>query len=242
MAREKKDKRAAFAVDLLGEAFGIPRIPRKRANSLEGLPPPRTPLLIGNVPYFPVQSQPPTPTLPQLAFPPNFQFQQIHPYHPPTQYPPANPGPPAHYSVAPPSPTEKDFDELKSINRHYNSMHGKKPHNKKSHKRTSSAPLQSVDEELGSTSTITASNITITITKHICANCQRIRSKKYHQEHPIKEGETPAPGFCRKCQRDASSTSGSDSGISPKKKKSKEQKSRGKSKKVLVSSYQFFKV
>ena len=232
MAREKKEKRASFVVDLLGEAFGIPRIPRKRAKSLEGLLLPGTPLLIGNVPYFPVQSQPPTPTLPQLTFPPNVQFQQIHPYQPPTQYPPANPGPPAHYSVAPPSPTEKDFDELKSINRHYNSMHGKKPHNKKLHKRTSSAPLQSVDEEFGSTSTITASNTTITITKHICANCQRIRSKKYHQEHPIKAGEKPAPDFCRKCQREASSTSGSDSdrGL---KKKSKEQKSRDKSKKVV---------
>ena len=45
-----------------------------------------------------------------------------------------------------------------------------------------------------------------TITKHICANCGRLRSRKYQAGNPIIAGEVPTPAFCRKCQKDSSST------------------------------------
>lgn len=61
---------------------------------------------------------------------------------------------------------------------------------------------------------------TVTITKHICANCGRVRSKGYHKDHPLKDGDSPTPTFCRRCQRDASSTS-SDSRNKKDKKKHK---------------------
>lgn len=58
---------------------------------------------------------------------------------------------------------------------------------------------------------VIATKTTVTIVKHVCAHCGRLRSRKYHHEHPIKDGEIPAPAFCRKCQRDSSSTSESSS-------------------------------
>jgi hypothetical protein len=58
----------------------------------------------------------------------------------------------------------------------------------------------------------TTTKTTITITRHICAQCGRIRSNQYHHENPIKPDEEPVPAFCKKCQREASPTSisGSD--------------------------------
>lgn len=72
---------------------------------------------------------------------------------------------------------------------------------------------------------------TITITKHICANCGRLRSRKYHAENPIKEGETPVPAFCWKCQKDSSETSDSDRRRSPKVKNDEKKKPKDKEEK-----------
>lgn len=52
---------------------------------------------------------------------------------------------------------------------------------------------------------------TVMIEKHICANCSRLRSRKYHADNPIVPGTLPVASFCRRCQRDASSTSSSHS-------------------------------
>jgi hypothetical protein len=119
--------------------------------------------------------------------PPNVPYQQGH-YRPPMYEHPTK------YSVAPHKPTAADFEQLKKIDADYKS-------------KTNSAPMSKTIE--GNEKT------TITITKHVCATCGRIRSWKYHHEHPIKPGETPTSGFCRKCQRDASSTDGSGSNRKP---------------------------
>ena len=86
-------------------------------------------------------------------------------------------------------PTQDDFDQLKCIDAHFRNT-----------QRYASAPILNSNEEM-------ARKTTITLIKHICANCGRVRSKKYHHEHPIQPGEAPVPSFCRKCQKDASSTS-----------------------------------
>jgi hypothetical protein len=105
------------------------------------------------------------------------------------------------------NPTQKDFNQLQQINAHFNKMfaYGTPGH------------THHANEE--------ATKTTITITKHICAGCGRIRSKKYHQDHPLKEGDKPAPDFCRKCQKDSSSTS---SGGSHRERKKKGKKTKNK--------------
>jgi hypothetical protein len=58
-----------------------------------------------------------------------------------------------------------------------------------------------------------ASQATVTVTKHICAECGRLRSRKYQQEHPLKPGETPTTAFCKKCQKDVTSTEESERSV-----------------------------
>jgi hypothetical protein len=118
-------------------------------------------------------------------------------------------------SLPAPKPTHHDFDQLKRIDAHFNKV-----------QRYSVAPVLNSNEE-------TATRTTITITKHICANCGRLRSKKYHHDNAMKPGETPVPAFCRKCQRDNSSTSYSDSSRHAKEK----EKMKGKSKKYHKVGY-----
>lgn len=44
-----------------------------------------------------------------------------------------------------------------------------------------------------------------------CAGCGKERSRRFQHNNPIKDGETPPPSFCRKCQRqDTSSDNESD--------------------------------
>lgn len=45
---------------------------------------------------------------------------------------------------------------------------------------------------------------------HVCAQCGQPRSKKYQARHPIKKGETPAPSFCGRCQKEETSEEDSD--------------------------------
>ncbi|KAI1845619.1 hypothetical protein JX266_008230 [Neoarthrinium moseri] len=42
--------------------------------------------------------------------------------------------------------------------------------------------------------------------KHVCAGCGRTRSRGYHLDHPLKRGETPEPGYCRRCTATAEYT------------------------------------
>jgi hypothetical protein len=58
--------------------------------------------------------------------------------------------------------------------------------------------------------------------KPICAGCGRVRSNKYQHENPLKPGQTPSESYCKKCQREATSSEGSsnndqDSHAKPKK-------------------------
>jgi hypothetical protein len=57
------------------------------------------------------------------------------------------------------------------------------------------------------------SQTSVTVTKHVCAECGRLRSRKYQHENPLKLGETPTPAFCKKCQKDVTSTEESDARV-----------------------------
>jgi hypothetical protein len=205
MARSKrKDTATDIAIDLLGEAFGGPRtkIIRKRAKSVDQS---TTPLRIAGAPNMTQQPVPYGAPMPQYAFPPQGIPQ---PMPMPMLQIPQYPNQPPTFV---PSPTEKDLNQLKRIDAHFNKVLAKQ------------ASRESMGHKEKLVEKVTEVKTTITITKHVCANCGRLRSKKYHHDHPIKAGEQPAPAFCKKCQRDASSTSCSDrsSTIKEKKKKSK---------------------
>lgn len=242
MAREKKPKTADIAIDLLGEAFGVRTIVRRRSKSLER--PKSVPLLITENPY-----QPQLPILPYTApIPQHSSFQSFTPYQHmqqgyaqsfipyqqmqphQTYFPnmilmPQYPQPePQRYAVSPSKPTETDFASLKRIDAHYNEMNNI---NKKT-KRLSVdlAPVSSED---------VTTKATVTITKHVCANCGRLRSRKYHVENPIKAGDVQTLSFCRKCQKDSSEASDSDGVKSSKKKENKKAK-REKGQKVGQAS------
>ncbi len=117
-----------------------------------------------------------------------------------------------------PKPTEKDLKRLKQIDAHfYKTLAAEQP------------PAPKATEV----------KTTITIIKHICANCGRVRSPRYQHDNPIKPGDTPAPAFCRKCQRNAESTTCSESEdekVKRQTKKSAKNKKKGKKhEKVIVS-------
>lgn len=46
----------------------------------------------------------------------------------------------------------------------------------------------------------------ITVTRHLCASCGNLRSKKYQAAHPLQVGETAPVSFCRKCEKEFRST------------------------------------
>lgn len=235
-AREKKPKTASIAVDLLGEAFGVTTtIVRKRSKSLDR---PKAPLLIAGSPCIPQPQLAYTAPIPQQPFPqpgttlpllpyqytpqPPPQYPHPHMYSPnmmqisqfPIPYPPYYPQlDPQRYAIPPSRPTKEDFEQLKDIDAAYKKANTEKKKHQKNRSKSSDTVLDSLVQKEA-----TIKNI-ITVTKHICGNCGRLRSRKYHHENPIKPGETPTPAFCRKCQKDTTSTSGSGGSKSPKKDK-----------------------
>jgi hypothetical protein len=180
MAREKKDKAADMAIDLLGEAFGV-KSSKQRSKSIAAPP---TPLLIGGIPYVPQHQHASTVPIPQQPFPTNSTLLPAYPQ--PSQI--------GYSTPSTPNPSQQDLERLRQIDAHF--------------KKFIVPDAKKKDPEKYEDTTI---KTTITFTKHICANCSRLRSKKYHKGHPIKPGETPIPDFCKRCQRDASSTSSSSS-------------------------------
>jgi hypothetical protein len=52
----------------------------------------------------------------------------------------------------------------------------------------------------------TVTPTSITVTRHICANCGNLRSRKYQSEHPLQPGETAPVSFCKKCEGEFRST------------------------------------
>jgi hypothetical protein len=52
----------------------------------------------------------------------------------------------------------------------------------------------------------TVTPTSVTVTRHICANCGNLRSKRYQVEHPLEPGETAPVSFCKKCEGEFRST------------------------------------
>ncbi|KFY23794.1 hypothetical protein V493_05631 [Pseudogymnoascus sp. VKM F-4281 (FW-2241)] len=51
-----------------------------------------------------------------------------------------------------------------------------------------------------------ATPTSITVTRHLCANCGNLRSKKYQAAHPLQADDTAPVSFCRKCEKEFRST------------------------------------
>lgn len=214
-ARDKPKTKPRVALNLLGEVFGVTtKVVRtkskskqksKRSRSVEHLP--TAPLVVGGVTYVPQAQQAPySAPIPQQPFPgipaPVLQYpSQYSPQFPPCPYPHYSPQPPPQAFESPPPthPTtliENGLQKLTKIN-----FDIKKKEEKEILATTEQpTPLK-----------VEGDKTTITIAKHICAHCGRLRSRRYHILNPIKLGESPVPAFCTKCQKDASSTSASDS-------------------------------
>ncbi|KAJ8071308.1 hypothetical protein OCU04_001643 [Sclerotinia nivalis] len=225
MARNISGSRGNKNFSLLGQAFGIDE-PKRRSsvNALKRRKKKKPAQL-----QYPPQPQPPfSAPLPQQPFPkfppPPMSFAPVIPQQPfpsPNFFAPTNSGFPSFYPVpgftAVPAPAPAstpaqqpmrwavqpkvseppNFEELQKVESDFLKR-------EKSKSRTRDGDHDD-HREIKTTTTTT------TITKHICVRCRRDRSAKYHLEHPIKSGETPTPGFCRKCRRNATSTSGSSS-------------------------------
>lgn len=84
-----------------------------------------------------------------------------------------------------------------------------------------------------------ASQAPTTVTKHICADCGRLRSRKYQHEHPLKPGEIPTPAFCKRCQKDAMSTEESEDSVKNSKKQHNKTKKASKVSSLQESRAQF---
>ena len=80
-----------------------------------------------------------------------------------------------------------------------------------------------------------ASQTSVTMAKHVCAECGRLRSRKYQHENPLKPGETPTPAFCKKCQKDVTSTEESDASFI----NTEKQQKRSKKGRKVSSTHQF---
>ena len=48
---------------------------------------------------------------------------------------------------------------------------------------------------------------------HMCASCGKFRSPRYQKHHPLAPGEIPRTGYCRKCAKRATETSGSENHV-----------------------------
>jgi hypothetical protein len=233
MAREKKPKVAKAAMVLLGDAFVARTVVRRRSKSVE---PQAVPILWNTTTVNPTQA----PVLPYSNPLPQQPFQPFNPYlQPPQGYPqqcmppiltPCNPSLPQYpiqpqrYIVPQPiqalQPSKEDLESLKRIDAHFNEITRMK------NKCLSGGP--SAETKVLEENTI---KTTVNITSHVCANCRRPRSRRYHAENPIKAGETPTPALCRKCKKHSSETSDSDAPKNPKSPEDKEKKENKKPKK-----------
>ncbi|KAG9241750.1 hypothetical protein BJ878DRAFT_482649 [Calycina marina] len=215
MARKKPRRHIGSNIDLLGSAFGFnTRVVRRKSRSMEHLQSPA--LLVTSTQSFPPQPQHEnqlswTTPLSQTGLQPIFQpsMAPVCTQHltPQTYMLPTQPQKPAQVQPEPmryrvetqfePLPSKADIEDLKSINAHFVSTVDRD---------------DKVEKQLSFESTTTRT--TTATTKHVCANCGKIRSRRYHHEHPIRAGDKPTAAFCGKCQRDASMTSDDDDGRS----------------------------
>jgi hypothetical protein len=211
MARTKTKTKpqAPKAIDLIGEAFGITPV-RKRATSTSEAP---KRLVIGGVEYVPGPAPPHTAPISQQPFP-QYSYAPGQIQQPAGALPYGQYQQPLIYSAPPnvPELTPHNIERLQAINTHFN-QHVAPTLGKQ----VSNLSEQSAKAEI-------SHKTTVTITKHICANCGRLRSRKYQRDHPISPGKEPTPEFCGKCQRDVSCTESSDSETDLKKRKKKMEK------------------
>lgn len=73
--------------------------------------------------------------------------------------------------------------------------------------------------------------------KHVCGHCGRLRSKRYQAANPLKKGEVVVSGFCRRCQKDDTSSEGSEASEERKKKVIDKTSKKGKKEKVINISF-----
>lgn len=147
---------------------------------------------------------------------PGTQYQQIafDPNNPMGMPPNLQPGPTVAGPLHAPNPKPADFEQLRGHDAHFKYV---------------------VSDQNKATSESKKNKEKSNVTRHICGHCGGLRSKRYHLQHPIIPGETPIPGFCRRCQRDASSTSGASSTeVSRRKKTKNKPKAKSGKKKVKV--------
>lgn len=171
-------------VDFLGEAFGVrARTPRARPKSFERPSPAHSTAAI--LSYAAPQPFTYSTPLSQRGFSAIPSFLPMPVLHQPTQY-----------AVAPPHLAHQDLEQLRYIDAHYRSISRGSP----LEVNPTTPNGQGLDPKLATS-----------LVKHTCANCGKIRSKRYYSEHPIKPGEIPVQGFCANCQRDASSSCSSRS-------------------------------
>ncbi|CAL3966265.1 unnamed protein product [Diplocarpon coronariae] len=218
----KKTPKSSGVQDLVVKAFKTRNATiRKQSKSLER---PACKQLTGSVPVVQSQrflahstpiSQQPFPAMvpPMGQYPPQFGPPPLPlvQYYIPQQ---TNQPPPLFVQ---PSPTEKDYELLKAADAHFNKFY--KPQRTRitsassedSQERAQNKTQERPDDKVQgkaqeNTNEKAMLKATIAVTKHVCGECGRLRSRRFHHDNPLKTGEMPTPAFCRKCQRDASST------------------------------------
>ncbi|RDW84400.1 hypothetical protein BP6252_01990 [Coleophoma cylindrospora] len=242
MARQKHD-RSASAMNLLGEAFGLSttRVIRRRPSSpeIEKTVPVYNTLPNPQRHYYPTNYASPDAiqavSSPVLLYPGN--MIQVVAIAPPQLLPslPRRMSLQTINSQAASEPCRvigEDLAQLHLLDAHYRAYvaqnKDKIPAENAAEKQTSCTTA--VTDQQASSKT------TITITKHVCAGCGRLRSRKYHHNNPIQSGEEAKQTFCRKCQKDPSSTSSDDNDKVEKKRKNKQKRKKGKKGKVPLAS------
>lgn len=201
--------------NLFGDVFGAPtgesvRI-HKHRRSASAAPSMYPPFLMDGVPHViqPLSTPlPQQPFLPYYSVAPTPQLLQQPVFTFPAPAPAQIPKPETAPAPAKVKATEEEKEQLLGIDAHY-----QKVATKDLHRNTPDPATKSIAE--------TTTKTTVTVTYHICAQCRRRRSSRYHIENPIRSGEEQAPAFCGKCQRDASITSSSGTDRDREKKKSK---------------------
>lgn len=208
MARDRQDRPVKEGMHLLSHLFGGPRVVRSVGRRYNEQPEKQKQLVLTHAPSN-VQAQPALLTSssaqPQL---PHTDMQQWNHQQLPSMAP--------QWSL-----TAWEIDQVRQINADFQTRAGDTI-------LKNTPQLASPDPKNIRPSVETYNNTSITITKHICVNCGRLRSRKYHHENPIKPGEVPTPAFCAKCQKDVTSTEDSSSSDNYKKSHRRKRKSRDK--------------
>ncbi|KAL5329660.1 hypothetical protein ACEPPN_003175 [Leptodophora sp. 'Broadleaf-Isolate-01'] len=199
-------------------------------------------------PHHPPPYPPPYPSQ-YPPGPPQFQLQSMPPPGPQTQQPPYLYIPQQQHILAPlfvqRSPTEKEKEQLRAFDAHFKqtvklqATRVTSASSDDSQEKQKDKPQENVNEKVReNVAEETTTKIKIATARHVCGDCGRLRSRKYHHDHPLKPGEIPELAFCRKCQKDASSTSESSGKEVDKVKKKRKTKKKAKRSKAPIKHVQ----